>query len=94
MKSIKKTIGAVEHPYWFHEITEDEESFEQYYLWQNIELVFERKYEPLIKQLLNNRIQEIPIEYLILAPSYIKNSRWRYTKETFINNHPNFIYPL
>lgn len=92
--TIKSGLPAVDHPYMFDGITEDEKCFEACYLWKNIEKTADRSYKPLIKQLLNGEVDEIPVKYMDFTPSHLKDPSWKYTKETFLENHPRFHYPL
>ncbi len=86
-KIVTRPLPAVGYPFIFEGITDDEACFENYYLHFNSHLIMEDKYEPLIKQLLDGKIEEIPTEYLKLSPSFINDSNWRYTKETYYQNH-------
>ncbi|MBQ6873675.1 MAG: hypothetical protein IJO24_05165 [Clostridia bacterium] len=86
-KTINGPLPVVDYPFLFDGITDDEACFENRYLNLNYELCRDRKYEPLIKQLLEGKIAEIPVEYLKFTPSFLDNENWRYTKETYYKNH-------
>lgn len=94
VQEISVNLPAVDYPYVFDGITEDEKCFEACYLWKNIEKTADKSYKPIIKQLLNREVNEIPVEYMDFTPSFLKDSKWRYTKDTFEKMHPNFVYPL
>lgn len=86
-KILKGPVPAVDYPYRFEGITDDEACFEQAYLMLNIELYAEKKYKPLIQQLLDGDISEIPVEYLEYCLSYARDNTWRYTLETYYQIH-------
>ena len=79
------------YPYLFDGITEDEKCFEHFYLMTHPFLLLEKKYKPLVKQIVDGDIEEVPVENYLFTPSYIKDNNWRYTKETFYEYHPQLI---
>lgn len=84
---VYKALPVIDYPFMFDGITEDEKSFELKYLNLNYELVAQHKYKPLVQQIIDGDITEVPEEYLSFAPSYIFDNTWRYTIETYLENH-------
>lgn len=88
-KIIKGPLPVVDYPYPYHfdGITDDEKCFEHFYLMLNYDLFAEKKYKPLIRQLLDGDISEVPIEYLKYCLSYARDNTWQYNLETYYQNH-------